>query len=86
MAAFTRLKELHTSPSVLQYFDVHQPVMLSADSSQHGLGAVCLQNKPVAFASRALTETESHYAQIEKELLALVYACQKFHDYIYGVQ
>lgn len=85
MAAFTRLKELLTSPPVLQYFDVHQPVVLSADASQHGLGAVCLQNnKPVAFASRALTETESRYAQIEKELLALVYACQKFHDYIYG--
>ncbi len=49
MAAFTRLKELLTSPPVLQYFDVHQPVVLSADASQHGLGAVCLQNnKPVA--------------------------------------
>ncbi len=69
----------------LVHFDVHQPVVLSADASQHGLGAVCLQNnKPVAFASRALTETESHYAQIEKELLALVYACHKFHDFIYG--
>ena len=39
---------------------------------------------PVAFASRALTETESRYAQIEKELLALVYVCTKFHHYIYG--
>lgn len=85
MAAFTRLKELLTSPPVLQYFDTHQPMVLSADASQHGLGAVCLQNnKPVAFASRALTETESCYAPIEKELLAPVYACQKFHDYIYG--
>uniref|UniRef100_A0A671SIQ6 Reverse transcriptase/retrotransposon-derived protein RNase H-like domain-containing protein n=1 Tax=Sinocyclocheilus anshuiensis TaxID=1608454 RepID=A0A671SIQ6_9TELE len=85
MVVFTRFKELLTSPPVLQYFDVHQPGVLSADASQHGLGAVCLQNnKPVVFASRALTETESRYAQIEKELLALVYACQKFHDYIYG--
>ncbi len=83
MAAFTRLKKLLTSPSVLQYFDVHQPVVLSADASQHGLGAVCLQNnKPVAFSSRALTQSESRYAQIEKELLALVYACQKFHHYV----
>ncbi len=38
----------------------------------------------MAFASRALTENESRYAQIEKELLALVYACHKFHDFIYG--
>ena len=84
-AAFTKLKELIAGPPVLRYFDVHQPVVLSADASQHGLGAVCLQNgRPVAFASRALTETESRYAQIEKELLALVYACTKFHHYIYG--
>lgn len=79
-AAFTKLKEVIASPPVLKYFDVHQPVVLSADASQHGLGAVCLQNnRPVAFAWRTLTETESHYAQIEKELLALVYACTKFH-------
>lgn len=84
-AAFTKLKELIAGPPVLRYFDVHQPVVLSADASQHGLGAVCLQNdRSVAFASRALTETESRYAQIEKELLALVYACTKFHHYIYG--
>lgn len=85
IAAFTRLKGLIATAPVLRYFDVHLPVVLSADASQHGLGAVCLQNgKPVAFASRALTETESRYAQIEKELLALVYACSKFHHYIYG--
>lgn len=84
-AAFTKLKEVIASPPVLKFFDVQQPVVLSADASQHGLGAVCLQNnRPVAFASRAHTETESHYAQIEKELLALVYACTKFHHYIYG--
>ncbi|KAI4879139.1 hypothetical protein NFI96_009334 [Prochilodus magdalenae] len=84
-AAVDKLKELLTTPPLLQYFNVRQPVVLSADASQHGLGAVCLQlGRPVAFASRALTETESRYAQIEKELLALVFACRKFHDYIYG--
>lgn len=66
--AFTKLKELITSPLVLRYFDVQQPVVLSADASQHGLGAVSLQNdRPLAYASRTLTETESRYAQIEKE-------------------
>lgn len=84
-AAVDTLKAHLTSPPVLQYFDVHKPVILSADASQHGLGAVCLQDdKPVAFTSRALTETEARYAQIEKELLALVFACMKFHVYIYG--
>ncbi len=46
---------------------------------------MCLQQgAPVAFASRALTPTESRYAQIEKEMLALVFVTQKFHDFIYG--
>ena len=50
-----------------------------------GLGAVLTQNgKPVAYASRALTDTETRYAQIEKEMLAIVYALEKFHQYTYG--
>ncbi|KAI0230692.1 Retrovirus-related Pol polyprotein from transposon 17.6 [Lamellibrachia satsuma] len=60
--------------------------ILTCDASQHGLGAACLQNgRPVAYASRALTETETRYAQIEKELLAVVFACTKFKNYICAV-
>ncbi len=67
-SAFQKLKDAVSSPPVLQYFDVTKPVVLSADASQHGLGAVCLQQgAPVAFASRALTPTESRYAQIENK-------------------
>lgn len=40
--------------------------------------------RPVSFASRSLSETEINYAQIEKEFLAIVFACQKYHYYIYG--
>ena len=40
--------------------------------------------QPVAYASRALTPTEENYAQIERELLAIVFACEKFDAYIYG--
>ena len=56
----------------------------------YGLGAVLLQSqgditwRPVAFASPALSEPETRYAQIEKEALALVYACEKFSDYVLG--
>ncbi|KAI5085339.1 hypothetical protein C0J45_23164, partial [Silurus meridionalis] len=65
--------------------DVTKPVVLSADASQHGLGAVCLQHgAPVAFALRALTPTELRYAQIEKEMLALVFATQNLYDFIFG--
>ena len=40
----------------------------------------------MAFASRRLTDTEGHYAQIEKEALALVWSCEKFSDYVLGKQ
>lgn len=83
--AFDKLKTCVTKPPVLQYYDVTKPVTLTCDASQHGLGAACLQEgKPMAYASRTLTQTESRYAQIEKELLAIVFACYKFYDYIYG--
>ena len=41
-------------------------------------------NKPVAFASKALTSVEARYANIERELLAVVYGCERFHTYLYG--
>ena len=40
--------------------------------------------KPKAYASRSLTETEQSWFQIEKELLAIVFAAERFHQYIYG--
>ena len=58
---------------------------MNVDASSPGLGAVLLQNdKPIAYASRALTPTQQRYAQIEKETLAIFFGCQKFHHYIYG--
>lgn len=41
-------------------------------------------NRPVAFASRALSEAETRYAMVEKEFLGLTFACKKFHNYIYS--
>ena len=56
------------------------------DASSKGLGAVLLQDgHPIAYASRALSTTQQRYAQIEKEMLAVVFGCTKFHEYIYGV-
>ena len=39
---------------------------------------------PVAYASRALTPTETNYSQIEKELLAIVFGVERFEGYVYG--
>ncbi|XP_056107597.1 uncharacterized protein K02A2.6-like [Rhinichthys klamathensis goyatoka] len=83
--AFDTLKSCLSTPPVLSYNDVKKPVTLTCDASSFGLGAACMQEgKPVAYASRTLTDTETRYAQIEKELLAVVFACTKFRDYVYG--
>ena len=56
------------------------------NTSSKGLGAVLLQaSHPIAYTSRAVSATQKHYAQIEKEMLGVVFGCTKFHDYIYGV-
>ena len=60
-------------------------MVVSADASKDGVGAVLLQeDMPVAYASRALTQTQCRYAQIEKELYAVTFACDKFHQYLFG--
>ena len=59
--------------------------MLQCDASSIGLGAALLQDgQPVAFASRVLSESERNYAQIEKELLAIVFGFTRFRQYLYG--
>jgi len=65
---------------VLNYFDCSKPITLSVDASQNAVGAVLLQdNKPCAYASKSLTESQQNFAQIEKELYAIMFGCTKFH-------
>ena len=72
--AFESLKTAISSTPVLKFFNPKEPVSLSVDASSKGLGAVILQNsQPVAYASKALTESQQNYAQIEKEMLAIVF-------------
>ncbi|XP_056109383.1 uncharacterized protein K02A2.6-like [Rhinichthys klamathensis goyatoka] len=83
--SFQKLKALATNGPTLKYYDVNKPLTLSVDASSEGMGAVLLQDqRPVAYGSRALTDCQRRYAQIEKELLAIVYGCEKFHQYVYG--
>ena len=83
--ALSKLKHLLTSAPVLAYYDVRKEVTVQCDSSQAGLGCCLLQDgRPVELASRALTPTEQACAQIEKELLAIVFAMERLHSYVYG--
>ena len=80
-----RIKAVLTSSPVLRFYDIGKPVTLQVDASQSGLGACLIQEgHPVIYASRSLTNTEKLYAQIEKELLAIVFACERFRQLIYG--
>ena len=83
--AYDILISLIVQLPVLKYFDINAAVTVSVDAYSEGLGACLLQgNQPVAHASRALNNDEKNYAQIEKEMLAIVYGTNKFHQYIYG--
>ena len=83
--ALDKIKESISKEVTLTYFDPKKPTVLQVDASLQGLGAALLQDrKPVAFASKALTDTEKRYANIEREMLAVVYGCERFHTYLFG--
>ena len=82
---FDEMKKALTITPALSYYDVMKPVVIQCDASDSSHGAALLQNgRPVAYSSRALTSAEANYAQIEKELLAIFSACEKFYQYVYG--
>ena len=83
--AFEQIKEAIISDTTLRYFNPSLPMTIQVDASQVGLSAALLQNgKPIAFASKALTNTECQYANIERERLAAAFGTERFHTYIYG--
>lgn len=79
---------LSTAP-VLATFDTSKQSKVTADASSFTLGAALLQLhgehwRPVAYALQLLAEAETRYAQIEKEALAVTFACERFRDFITG--
>ena len=83
--AFTTVKQLLTEAPTLAYFNPKKQLVIQCDASNLGLGAALLQDdRPIAYASRALTDTETRYAVIEKEMLAIVFALEKWHQFTYG--
>ena len=77
-------KEIVAAP-ILAYYNPEKPTVLQTNASCKGLGACLLQNqRPVYFASRALTETQKGYVAIELESLVVTWAMEKFHHFLYG--
>ena len=71
------MKDAVTKAPLLKYFNPKERVTLQCDASSQGLGAAILQSgQPVAYASRALRDPETRCAQIEKELLAIIYGVE----------
>ncbi len=90
--AFEETKKALTSPPVLAMFDPKRPTMLQTDAARtRGLGYGLLQKdsqdnwRLVEANSRFITDTESRYAMVELELLAVQWAMKKCHNYLFGL-
>ncbi|XP_059059434.1 uncharacterized protein K02A2.6-like [Achroia grisella] len=87
--AFDKVKRRLSETAALCHYEPEAALIVTCDASARGLGAVLAQRtadgeRPVMFASRALTPAELNYSQIQKEALAIVFAVKKFHQYLYG--
>ena len=81
--AFDAIKEELTKTPVLAYFNPKSEHIIQTDASLKGLGAVLLQEgRPVIYVS--LTPAEERYSNIERELLGVVFAMERLHNYVYG--
>ena len=89
--SFGKLKTLLSKAKTLGYYDINAETQVIADASTVGLGGVLVQKqngqyRVISYASRSLTDVERRYLQTEKEALALVWACERFHPYLYGAK
>nr|XP_049462311.1 uncharacterized protein K02A2.6-like [Anopheles coluzzii]XP_049462313.1 uncharacterized protein K02A2.6-like [Anopheles coluzzii]XP_049462317.1 uncharacterized protein K02A2.6-like [Anopheles coluzzii]XP_049462318.1 uncharacterized protein K02A2.6-like [Anopheles coluzzii]XP_049462319.1 uncharacterized protein K02A2.6-like [Anopheles coluzzii] len=88
--AYQDIKVALISPQVLMQYDPSLPLILATDASKAGLGAVLshrLSNgseRPIAYASCTMSQTEQRYPMIDKEALAIVWAVKKFFHYLYA--
>ena len=88
--AFDKVKGMLCEDTVLAHFDPSIPIGIACDASTVGIGAVLFHRyednseRPIANASKTLTDTQRNYSQIQKEALAIVFALNKFHHFLYG--
>lgn len=90
--AFQQIKNMICEVPILAYYDPRKQIVISSDASSYGIGSCLIQvdkddnREIVAYISRTMTQTERHYAQIEREALGLTWAAEKFADYITGLR
>ncbi|XP_027071749.2 uncharacterized protein [Coffea arabica] len=89
--AFDKLKELLTSPPIIQPPDWNLPFEIMCDASDHAVGAVLGQRVGKAayviyYASHALNGAQLNYSTTEKEFLAVIFALEKFRSYLLGAK
>uniref|UniRef100_A0A8R1EML3 RNA-directed DNA polymerase n=4 Tax=Caenorhabditis japonica TaxID=281687 RepID=A0A8R1EML3_CAEJA len=89
-SSFGRIKDVLKSDLLLTHFDPKLPIIVAADASNYGIGAVITHRmadgseKAIFHASKSLTTAQRGYSQIEKEGLGLIFAVEKFHRYLHG--
>ncbi|XP_054283201.1 uncharacterized protein K02A2.6-like [Macrosteles quadrilineatus] len=87
---FDRARNLIAEDATVVPYRDDLPITVSCDASEVGVAAIILQTdhdgeeRPVAFASRTLQESEKRYSSIDREALACVFGVVKFHQYLYG--
>lgn len=91
--SFQKVKAALTSSETLCAFNPRLETVVSADASLFGVGAELRQRqledktlRPVAYISGVLSNMEKNYAQIEKEALAVTWACKRFQNYLHCLQ
>ncbi|GJQ91058.1 reverse transcriptase domain-containing protein [Tanacetum coccineum] len=85
--SFNLLKKKLTEAPILVAPDWDLPFKIMCDASDFAVGVVLGQRKtkhfqPIHYASKTMADAQDHYTTTEKELLAVVYACEKFRPYL----
>ncbi|KAI5341528.1 hypothetical protein L3X38_009403 [Prunus dulcis] len=91
LEAFNKLKALLTSAPIIAAPNWDLPFELMCDASDYAVGAVLGQRRDklphvIYYASRTLNDAQLNYATTEKELLAVVFALEKFRSYLVGAK
>ena len=75
----------------MKFYKPELPINISCYASMKGLGVQLKQKHndiwhPVSHTSSSLTSAENNYCQLEKKIMSIVFACDKFHEFIYRKQ